>query len=266
MVLILFASAATIYAMAAGLYMSYLARGGDRFATWTNRVLGLGAALHVAYLVADYLIAARAPTATIESAMALLSLGIVVAFLLVSRFKERITAIGAFVTPVTLLLLLGSGLGHSVSHVPAGVRDALLPVHVGVTVIGIIAFALAFAAALAYIVQERALRKKQLTGAFQRLPALDVLETFGFRAVIAGFPLFSLGIVTGAFFIVRSEDYVPFSFSRGFAVVAWILFASVLLLRAVAGWRGRRAAIGTIMGFLCAMAVLVGYMVRGGAT
>ena len=36
-----------------------------------------------------------------------------------------------------------------------------------------------------------------------------------------------------------------------------------LLLRVAAGWRGRKAAIGTMLGFLSTMIVLVGYMLRG---
>jgi ABC-type uncharacterized transport system permease subunit len=35
------------------------------------------------------------------------------------------------------------------------------------------------------------------------------------------------------------------------------------VLRALLGWRGRRAAYGTIAGFLFAVAVLVVYLVRG---
>jgi ABC-type transport system involved in cytochrome c biogenesis permease subunit len=46
-------------------------------------------------------------------------------------------------------------------------------------------------------------------------------------------------------------------------LVEWALFAAVLLLRAVAGWRGRRAALGTMLGFLVACAVLFGYVLRG---
>jgi ABC-type transport system involved in cytochrome c biogenesis permease subunit len=45
--------------------------------------------------------------------------------------------------------------------------------------------------------------------------------------------------------------------------VTWLLFAGVLLLRAAAGWRGRRAAYGTIAGFGCAMLVLLFYLLRG---
>ena len=43
---------------------------------------------------------------------------------------------------------------------------------------------------------------------------------------------------------------------------AWALIAGVLLLRAAAGWRGRRAAVGTILGFGLTMLVLVFYLMR----
>jgi len=50
--------------------------------------------------------------------------------------------------------------------------------------------------------------------------------------------------------------------------VSWALIGGVLFLRASAGWRGRRAAVGTILGFGLAMLVLAFYLVRslmGGA-
>ena len=47
-----------------------------------------------------------------------------------------------------------------------------------------------------------------------------------------------------------------------FAYLSWTLFGLVLLLRAAAGWRGRRAAYGTIAGFGFALLVLLFYVVR----
>ena len=127
------------------------------------------------------------------------------------------------------------------------------------------AFALAFAAAVGYVLQERMLRRKKLGGIFQRLPALDVLDSLSLRLVLAGFPLLTLGIVTGTMWAVRMDPSAPtFSAPQGFGLLAWLVFAAVLLLRVAAGWRGRRAAIGTMVGFFFAVAVLVGYVVRAG--
>ena len=72
--------------------------------------------------------------------------------------------LGAFITPVTLLFFVASGLGSNVASVSPEVRSALLPFHIGVNVLGVVAFALAFAGAVAYIIQERMLRQKQLGG------------------------------------------------------------------------------------------------------
>ena len=52
------------------------------------------------------------------------------------------------------------------------------------------------------------------------------------------------------------------SLGFGFCVAA---FGAVLLLRVAAGWQGRRAAIGTLLGFACALAVVVGYALRSNA-
>ena len=41
-----------------------------------------------------------------------------------------------------------------------------------------------------------------------------------------------------------------------------MIFGSVLSLRVAAGWRGQRAAVGTIIGFACAIGVLAGYLMR----
>ena len=40
--------------------------------------------------------------------------------------------------------------------------------------------------------------------------------------------------------------------------------AAVLLLRAVAGWRGRRTAYGTLLGTVCVAAIILAYVVRAG--
>jgi ABC-type transport system involved in cytochrome c biogenesis permease subunit len=53
-----------------------------------------------------------------------------------------------------------------------------------------------------------------------------------------------------------------FSPAQTLGLLTWVVFAAVLVLRIAAGWQGRRAALGTIMGFLCALAVLVGYVVQ----
>jgi ABC-type uncharacterized transport system permease subunit len=258
-VTIVFIITATLYTASCAFFFVHLARGGQASVRWASRILGLAIFAHVDFTISDYLLLGHAPFADMHEIMALLSLLIALAYLTTMR-KHKLTVLGAFITPVTLLLFLGAGLGGSVPSVPEDVRSALLPLHVVVNILGIVAFALAFAAAVGYVIQERLLRSKHVVGVFQRLPPLDVLDSFGLKLVTIGFPLFTIGIVTGTFWAARGG--FSLSTGQGFGLLAWLCFGSVLLARAAAGWRGRRAAIGTMLGFLCSMAAIGGYLLR----
>ena len=98
---------------------------------------------------------------------------------------------------------------------------------------------------------------------FRRLPPLDVLDRAEHRFLLTGFPLLTIGILTGTFWARRVEAGVPSDVLRAlFGYVTWLVIAGVLFLRAAAGWRGRRAAYGTIAGFVFAVAVLMVYLFR----
>ena len=250
------------YGFTTVLFFALLRSGGARLERSATIALGVASLTQLVYLVIDYHTAGRTPLSTVHGTLAALSLVITVSFLATMR-RHRLPVLGAFITPVSLLLFLAASLGQQEPLlVPEGVRTVLLPLHIVVNVLGLAAFALAFALALAYVIQEQLLRRRQIGGLFHRLPSLDMLDHLGFRFVTVGFPLFTLGVVTGSIWAARMGNVLGFSTGQGFALVAWLFFACVLFSRAAAGWRGRRAAIGTVLGFLCAMAAIGGYVFR----
>ena len=104
----------------------------------------------------------------------------------------------------------------------------------------------------------------------KRLPALDVLDRAEHRLLLAGFPLLTLGIVSGTVWATRLRTHgmlaVTDMIRDSLGYLTWFMFAAVLLSRAVLGWRGRKAAWGTLLGFSGAIAVLVMYLLRPGVT
>jgi ABC-type uncharacterized transport system permease subunit len=135
-----------------------------------------------------------------------------------------------------------------------------------VNVLGDALFLLASGAAVLYLVEEKRLKQKRAASVFGRLPPLDALDRAEHRLLLTGFPLLTLGIITGTAWAHRIETGGSAEVARAlFAYGTWVLFAGVLILRALLGWRGRRAAYGTIAGFLFAVAVLVVYWIRGPA-
>lgn len=258
-----FSIASALYFVATGLFFAHLLRGGIRPAQLATRAMTAAAVAHAGYLASQLISHGRGPFGSIDDTLALGSLLVTAAYLGTMR-RHRLTVLGAFIAPITLVMLLGAGLNSHVAQVPSEIKSALLPLHITVNILGITAFALAFAVAIAYMIQEHRLRQRELSGIFQRLPALDVLDSMGLRLVTIGFPLFTVGILTGTAWAVGGEQgTASVSLGQGFALLSWVFFGTVLLARAAAGWRGRRAAVGTVLGFLCAMAALLGYAVRG---
>lgn len=252
-----FVLASLCYATASLAYFMFVGNGSELAQRIASRSLVVAAVVHAVFLIRDA--EHHLTLVNVSQMLTVASLAIVVTHLGALRYG-KLPVLGAFVTPVALLMFLAAGLGHSVPNVPEEVRSALLPAHVIVNILGVTAFTLAFAVATAYLIQERLLRKRQLTGLFTRLPPLDVLDSLGLKLLLIGFPLFTLGTVSGAVWAAKLPTGP--SATQVLGLVAWGIFGGVLLLRVAAGWQGRRAAIGTLLGFACALAVVAGYVMR----
>jgi ABC-type uncharacterized transport system permease subunit len=262
---LVFYATAAAYAVASALFFHSLMRpvGAERSAALAPRALGVAVGLHAVYVGAASVSSHVCPVQSIHFVGSVAALLASTLFLLLRR-RAAIGALGAFVAPAALTFVLGS---RFVGGPDRPVSGGLLALHVTVNVLGDALFMLATAAAVLYLVEERRLKQKQAASLFGRLPPLDALDRAEHRLLLGGFPLLTLGIITGTAWASRLENGSPAETARAlFAYGTWILFAAVLVMRAALGWRGRRAAYGTIAGFVFAVAVLVVYLLRGSAT
>ena len=263
---LLFYATAASYFAAFVLFLVHLT-GNKQFAGALPKavwLVGIGAVLHVAHIIVASLVLHVCPVKGIHFTMSVMS-ALACLVYIGMRVRYRVDVVGVIVAPVALTFLIASvviGRGESADAGP--MKSAILPLHIVSNVLGDALFLLAFASAVAYLVQERRLKQKRLTGLFQRLPPLDALDRAEHGFLLAGFPPLTVGIITGAVFAQRVEAGSAADVWRAaFGYATWGLFAAVLLARAVGGWRGRRAAYGTIAGFGFAVAVLLMYLFRG---
>lgn len=262
---LIFYATVTAYAVASALFFAHLAKSSTSVHTGklAPRVLGLAALFHVAYVVYASLITNVCPVKSVHYVASVAALNAAALYLIV-RGWLRIDALGAFVAPVCLTFVLGS---RFVGSPDQGIGGWLLAFHVTVNVLGDAFFLLASGAAVLYLVEERRLKQKRPASVFGKLPALDALDRAEHLLLWTGFALLTLGIVSGTAWAHRIETGSPAEAARALlAYGSWVLFAAVLILRASLGWRGRRAAYGTIAGFLLTVAVLIVYLVRGAAS
>lgn len=250
------------YSAASTLFFVDLARreGAPLAAKWAPWVLAAGAGLHATHVLSASAILNRSVFDSLHFALSLSAL-IAVAAYLALRQRARIHAVGAFVSPLALTFLVGAQF-VSVSEPPTNIPHTLLALHVAANLLGIGFFLLAGGASVFYLVQERRLKQKRAIPS-AKLPPLDSLDIAEHRFLLAGFPLLTLGIATGAIWARQLEAGGGAEVARALlAYSTWVLIAAVLTLRAVAGWRGRRAAYGTIAGVVCVMLVIAVYVVR----
>lgn len=256
-----FAMAVAAYAGATILYFAYLTRPASATGTsrWASGLLGAALAPHLGYIVMASLVLHVCPVTTAHFVVSVAAL-VAGAVYTVLRRRYRIDALGAFVAPAALTFVLGSRFaGAPERTIPSG----YLAMHVTVNILGEALFLLASGAAVLYLVLDHELKQRKRGGMLRRLPPLDALDRAEHRFLLIGFPLLTLGIVTGTAWARRFEvGGASEIFRAGFAYATWVLFAGVLLMRALAGWRGRKAAWGTLVGFAFALAVLVVYLLR----
>lgn len=258
----LFYVTAGFYIAASALFLRFLVLGKGDVGTVAPRLIGIGAVFHAAQICVASLVLHICPVEGIHFPMSVIAMASCIAYVFMRR-RLKIAVAGAFIAPLALTSLLASHFIRRGFEPAQSVNDTILPFHVTSSLVGIALFALAFSAASLYLIQERLLKKKRIDGVFRRLPPLDVLDRAEHRFLLTGFPLLTIGILTGTFWARRVEAGVPSDVLRAiFGYVAWLVIAGVLFLRAAAGWRGRRAAYGTIAGFAFAIAVLMVYLFR----
>ncbi len=224
-------------------------------------VLVVAAVLHIVHDALRWSTLHVGPFQGIGPVLSSIALLAVATFLAIRRLRPSTEVVGAFVTPVVLLMFLGSRAPDR--DIPT--YGPWIGAHILSNVLGMTAFTVAAAMAVAYLLQERQVKARRLGTMFHRLPPLEVLDTLAFRFMILGMPALTIGVVTGHVIAARSHRHGGLPWQQYFAMTAWVLFGGVLFLRAFAGWRGRRAAIGTILGYAAAALVLLFYTVRGGS-
>jgi ABC-type uncharacterized transport system permease subunit len=113
------------------------------------------------------------------------------------------------------------------------------------------AAALLFAAAvtaLLLVFLDRRLRTRRLADLPSALPPLDALEKIMFRLIGAGFGLLTLALLTGFVFVTNlfTQNLLQ---KTVLSLIAWLIFAVLLIGRLRFGWRGRSAVRWTLSGF-----------------
>lgn len=200
------------------------------------------------------------PAQSVREALGFLAFMLAAGYLLAS-LRYRLSLAGVALVPLVLGLLLVARL------TPAGEDSLSLTaigrVHISLATVGVAVFALASALSVIYLIEDRTLKKKRFdTVSFRDKGApLEALDRIMHRLVWFGFPVFTVALVLGLVWgTERGAGWDRPEYPLAF--VTWGAFAALLVTRTALGWRGRRSAWLTLLGFGAALLVLLVYLVR----
>lgn len=126
-----------------------------------------------------------------------------------------------------------------------------LDVHVFVTFVGYAGFAIAFGLSVMYLIKNRYELKGVKNSFVDAFPDAKILDELSYRSIAWGFPFLGAGIVTGAIWANYAWGaYWTWDPKETWSLITWFIYAAYLHARVTRGWRGRRAAYISIVGFL----------------
>ena len=184
--------------------------------------------------------------------------------------EER--GLGVFVLAIIVALMAVPAVrGPGVEPTSAVLEHPLFWTHVAALLGAYASFGLAAVIGVTYVLQFKEIKTKHLVFFFTRLPSLQVLDVMNSRAVFIGWMLLTIGLGAGAVWVTEALAIAPddprvramsFSDPKIFvALLTWAVYTFALVARRTIGWRGRRAAYLSAVGFAIVLLnfVLVSY-------
>ncbi len=185
---------------------------------------------------------------------------------------------GPFVLAIAFLLFTYARVGiptgaKAVQPLLPSLRTLWLQLHVVTAALAYGSFATACGAGIMYLSKEFSIRRSEAQGeggtasdagetrpyAFEPLPALSLIDKFGFRAVSFGYPWLTLAIITGAIWAqIAWGRYWNWDIKETWALITWLVYTLFLHARVLKGWRGRPVALLSIAGFIVVLFTFLG--------
>lgn len=182
-------------------------------------------------------------------------------------YLYKLPSLDTFLIPVVTALSIwtltfdGGDLLITVSLQSFWLIAHIIPIFIGYS-----AFTVSFSLSIMYLTQQRQLKHKLFGSLFSKLPSLERIDNLMWKTISFGFPLLTLGLVFGAFW-VKSENILGETWYLDYKVIlglaTWLVYAALLHMRLIASFHGTKIACLTIAGFCLVLFTFIGTFFMG---
>ena len=218
-------------------------RGQRRFANAATWVLAGSAVAQTIYIIMRWAAAGRAPFSNMFESLVLFAWTIVAVYLAL-QFRRKLPVLGvATALTAVLVLCYASTFEAKIEPLMPALRSNWLTIHVFTCFLGYGAVAIACLSGAGYLFATR-------KSATPRAQMLEALEAATDKTISFGFLFLTVGIISGAVWANSAwGTYWSWDPKETWSLITWFIYAVYLHCRFMRGWRGRRAAWISVIGF-----------------
>jgi len=176
---------------------------------------------------------------------------------LIVEWRTKNRTFGAFVTPLAFLAMayasFSPGIRSHIEPLIPALKSNWLISHVITCFFGYAAFGLSFGLSVMYLLKR--LDAPTRGGIFLKLiPPQGILDDLTYQMIVIGFLMLTLGIITGSVWAHSAwGSYWSWDPKETWSLITWLIYAAVIHSRMVRGWKGKRIAILSMVGFGCVL-------------
>ncbi len=255
-----------VYLASFAFYLVRMVHGRERWSAPASWLARIGFAMHSAALLLRWkssydLGIGHVPLSNFYESLVFFSWSVLLIHLILEG-RSKIRGLGTFLMPVAFLLLayasMVPGVNNRIQPLIPALQSNWLTVHVLTCFLGYAFFAAAFALGIMALLQndDPAGGGSRLR---QRIPDSDALEELLYQSALLGFLFLSLGIATGSIWAHSAwGSYWSWDPKETWSLITWIVYALMLHARAMRGWRGKRMAWLSLVGFASVLFTYLG--------
>lgn len=179
---------------------------------------------------------------------------------LILFIRYRVHAAAFFVYPLVLILLTVSAVVSEPFAVgdPA-LRSRVFTAHIFLTTVGVAGLFISLAFSMMAYLQDRSLRAKTRGRLWEWIPSLNVCKLVSYRALAIGFSIYTAGLLAGVLWSYRTNAWlIDFRIKQTAALVAWVLFATLLQSYISGVYRARRTILVSAGAFIAIIVAMLG--------